>query len=370
MPELLFIFGTRPEAIKLAPLIQEFRKEGSFGVKVCVTAQHRQMLDQVLDFFNIIPDYDLNLMRPGQTLYEVTARALLEMKEVLDSAGPDMVFVQGDTNTVFAGALAAYYQHIPVAHIEAGLRSYNKFSPFPEEMNRLLTSRLSDLHFAHTAQARENLVKEGITEGIHVVGNTVIDALKLAVTLVEEDEQLYREYFKGLDPDARFILITCHRRESFGQPFRDICTAFNSIARANPDVKLIYPVHLNPNVLDVAHEMLRQPNIILLDPLEYPHFVWLMNKSYLVLTDSGGIQEEAPALGKPVLVLREVTERMEGIEAGTAKLLGTDTRLIIEETQRLLDDTDAYTEMAKAVNPYGDGTSSRQIVSQVLKYFT
>ncbi|MCX6270913.1 MAG: UDP-N-acetylglucosamine 2-epimerase (non-hydrolyzing) [Bacteroidetes bacterium] len=361
MPKALFIFGTRPEAIKLAPLIRVFEESGMFSVMTCVTAQHREMLDQELKFFNILPDFDLNLMQPNQSLFQVTANAIIKLEKVFEEAHPDLVFVQGDTTSVFAGALAAFYKKILVAHVEAGLRTYDKYSPFPEEMNRLLTSRLSDFHFAHTMQAKQNLNREGINQHIYVVGNTVIDALKLGLSIINHDDRHYQNYFSFLDSHKKMILITCHRREIFGTQFIDICQAFNTLANNNPDVEMVYPVHLNPNIKEVAHQLLTAPNIKLIEPVGYPYFIWLMNKCHLVLTDSGGIQEEAPALGKPVLVLRNVTERMEGIEAGTAKLTGTKTENIVRDTQNLLDDPIACQRMAKAINPYGDGNASRKI---------
>ena len=360
-PTLLFIFGTRPEAIKLAPLIKVFSDSGQYNVKTCVTAQHRQMLDQELAFFRIQPDYDLDLMRPGQSLFQITARAMTGMEQVLEDVRPDLVFVQGDTTTVFTGALAAFYRKVKVAHIEAGLRTHNKYSPFPEEMNRLLTSRLSDYHFAHTESARQNLIAEGITENIFVVGNTVIDALHLGLSYIREDDTPYRHFFSQFDHQKKMALITCHRRESFGEPFINICRAITELAGRYPDMEWVYPVHLNPNIREVAYQWLTLPNIKLIDPVGYPYFLWLMDHCHLVLTDSGGVQEEAPALGKPVLVLREVTERQEGIEAGTARLVGTQTIDIVSEACRLLDDQDAYSAMAKAVNPYGDGQASARI---------
>lgn len=366
MQKLLFIFGTRPEAVKMAPLIKEFEKHPDhFDVKVAVTGQHREMLDQVLQFFNIKPDYDLNLMKPNQTLFDVTADALRGMEKILEEVKPDLVIVQGDTTTVFAGALAGFYKKISVAHLEAGLRSGDKYSPFPEEINRILTGHIADYHWCPTEKARENLLAEGIKdEKIHVVQNTVIDALFLALDLLkEEGDEKYLEFFKDVDFNKKLILVTAHRRESFGQPFENICNAVKELSTKYPDVEFVYPVHLNPNVREVVFGILSDiPNIHLMDPLDYPYMVWIMNKAHIVLTDSGGVQEEAPSLGKPVIVLRDVTERQEGVDAGTAKLVGTDKELIINATSALLDNEQEYEKMAKAVNPYGDGTTSKKIV--------
>lgn len=366
MQKLFFIFGTRPEAVKMAPLIKEFEKHPDhFDVKVAVTGQHREMLDQVLQFFNIKPDYDLNLMKPNQTLFDVTADALRGMEKILEEVKPDLVIVQGDTTTVFAGALAGFYKKISVAHLEAGLRSGDKYSPFPEEINRILTGHIADYHWCPTEKARENLLAEGIKdEKIHVVQNTVIDALFLALDLLkEEGDEKYLEFFKDVDFNKKLILVTAHRRESFGQPFENICNAVKELSTKYPDVEFVYPVHLNPNVREVVFGILSDiPNIHLMDPLDYPYMVWIMNKAHIVLTDSGGVQEEAPSLGKPVIVLRDVTERQEGVDAGTAKLVGTDKELIINATSALLDNEQEYEKMAKAVNPYGDGTTSKRIV--------
>lgn len=364
---LLFIFGTRPEAIKLAPLIREFQWRPGFSVKVAVTAQHREMLDQVLQFFSIRPDYDLNIMRPNQTLFDVTADGLKALQAVFDDAKPDLVFVQGDTTTSFIGALAAYYKKVKVAHVEAGLRSGDKYAPYPEEMNRVLAGHLADFHFTPTDQSVHNLAKEGIHGNVYNVGNTVIDALFLGLDLLRpKGEAFFRPAFQGINLDRRLVLITGHRRESFGEPFEQICQAIRNTALAFPDVEFVYPVHLNPNVQDPVNRTLKGiPNVHLIPPLDYPHFIWLMNRSMIVLTDSGGLQEEAPALGKPVLVMRNVTERQEGVEAGTARLVGTDRELIESELRKLLTDPQEYERMAKAVNPYGDGTSCRRIVEIV-----
>jgi UDP-N-acetylglucosamine 2-epimerase (non-hydrolysing) len=329
------------------------------------------MLDQVLSFFDIVPDYDLDLMQPNQTLFTITAKVLTSLESVLEAVKPDLVFVQGDTTTVLASALGAFYKRIKVAHIEAGLRSLDKFSPFPEEINRVLTSRLTDLHFTPTIKAAEFLALEGITNNVFTVGNTVIDALFMGLEIIKNtDEQPYYEQFSYLDFTKKVILVTCHRRESFGEPFEDICKALLEIAQ-EPDVQIVYPVHLNPNIKEIAHTNLGNcPNIFLISPLPYPELIWLMEKSYMVLTDSGGIQEEAPSLSKPVLVLRNVTERMEGVEAGTAILVGTDRQLIVEQAKLLLTNNEKYKQMAQMRNPYGDGTSCLQIIEIVKKYLS
>lgn len=367
MKKLLFIFGTRPEAVKMAPLILKARAESFFDVKVCVTGQHNEMLYQVLDFFGIRHDYDLEVMRPNQSLFDVAANTIKALEKVFTSEGPALTLVQGDTTTAFVGALVSFYQKIPVAHIEAGLRSFNKYSPFPEEINRVLASHIADQHFAPTIRAKENLLREGIKEDtIHVVGNTVIDALFLVLEVIKKQEDRFLKFFNWLDADKRIILVTGHRRESFGEPFRNICMALKDIAEGN-DVEIVYPVHLNPNVRKPVFEILNgHKKIHLIEPLAYPNLVWLMSKSYLILTDSGGIQEEAPSLGKPVLVMRDVTERIEGINAKTAKLVGTDNNKIVVETERLLKDEEEYQKMAKAVNPYGDGNTSERIADIIL----
>jgi UDP-N-acetylglucosamine 2-epimerase (non-hydrolysing) len=359
----LFIFGTRPEAIKMSPVIKTFQQEKEFETIVCVTGQHREMLDQVLTFFDVVPDFDLNLMAPDQTLFDFTAKAILALKEVVRKVKPDNIFVQGDTTTAFVGALAGYYEKIKVSHIEAGLRSGDIYSPFPEEGNRKLAGHLSHFHFAPTPGAVKNLAAEGITENVFAVGNTVIDALLLGLEIIKKQgANFYEQNFRKIDFSKRIILVTGHRRESFGKPFENICLAIEEIARKHEDVEVVYPVHLNPNVQKTVNGILKNiSNVHLIDPLPYPHLIWLMQRSYLVITDSGGIQEEAPALGKPVLVMRDVTERMEGIEAGTAKLVGTDKKKITDQVIALLDDKDFYATMANARNPYGDGTTSRQI---------
>lgn len=365
MKRIMFIYGTRPEAIKMAPLIKEFQKHVDiFKTIVCLTGQHREMLDQTNKFFGIEGDYDLNLMKAGQTLFDITADCLLGLKDVLEKAKPDLVFVQGDTTTVLAGALASFYFKIPLAHLEAGLRSGEKYSPFPEEINRTLAGRIADFHFAPTLVAVENLKKENITKNVFMVGNTVIDALHLGLSLIKEQgEDEYKRFFSGIDFSKKVILVTGHRRESFGDGFENICLAIKTIAKNHSDVEIVYPVHLNPNVQKPVTEHLSGiKNVHLIKPLDYPYLIWLMEKCFFVLTDSGGIQEEAPALGKPVLVMREVTERTEGVEAGTAKLVGTNTEKIISATESLLKDRNEYHKMANAVNPYGDGKTSERIV--------
>jgi UDP-N-acetylglucosamine 2-epimerase (non-hydrolysing) len=365
MKKLLFIFGTRPEAIKMAPLVKEFlRHPGEFEVRVCVTAQHRKMLDQVLSFFAIKPDFDLDLMRPDQSLFDVTAYGLRAIEEVISGYKPDLIFVQGDTTTAFIGALAGFYKKVKIAHLEAGLRSMDKYSPYPEEMNRVLVGKLSDFHFAPTRRAAENLAGEAIRDNVWVVGNTVLDALFLVLDMIGQNgEEVYYRYFDFVDFSKRIILVTGHRRESFGKPFEDICSALREIADGFDDVEIVYPIHLNPHVQKQINSLLKDHRRIhLIKPLDYPHLIWIMNKSYMVLTDSGGIQEEAPSLGKPVLVMRDVTERTEGIEAGTSRRVGTSRASIVGEAKKLLTDTGEYQKIAKAVNPYGDGRSSERIL--------
>jgi UDP-N-acetylglucosamine 2-epimerase (non-hydrolysing) len=322
------------------------------------------MLDQVLEFFNIKPDYDLNIMKNNQSLFDITAHVLKGLEKILDKYKPDLIFVQGDTTTTFVGALAGFYKKIKVAHIEAGLRSHNKYCPFPEEINRVLVGHLADYHFAPTERARENLIKEGIEGNIFVVGNSVIDALFLGLDIIKQKgEEEYYDYFNFIDFSKKIILVTGHRRESFGEPFENICNALKEIVENYKDVEIVYPVHLNPNVREPVNRILNGiNNIHLIEPQSYPYLIWLMSKSYMILTDSGGIQEEAPSLGKPVLVMREVTERIEGIEAGTAKLVGTNKDKIISEVVRLLTDKDEHNKMAKAINPYGDGKASKRIL--------
>jgi UDP-N-acetylglucosamine 2-epimerase (non-hydrolysing) len=362
LKRVLFLFGTRPEAIKLCPLIDCLRsRPDAFAVQVCVTAQHREMLDQVLEVFSVVPDYDLDLMRPGQTLAGLTARILSAVEPVLEAARPDLVVVQGDTTTTMAGALAAFYQHIEVAHVEAGLRTGDPSQPFPEEMNRVLTSRMAALHFAPTARARAALLAEGVRPGrVFVTGNTGVDAV-LYVRDALDAGRLRACEWPWLDPARRLVLVTSHRRENFGPGFERSMRALAALA-GRGDVQVAYPVHRNPNVADAARKLLAGvQNVVLLDPLPYVPFVDLMRRAYLIVTDSGGVQEEAPSLGKPVLVLREKTERPEAVEAGTVKLVGTDGALILREAGRLLDGGEAYTAMTRVHNPYGDGHACEHI---------
>ena len=374
MKKILLVFGTRPEAIKMAPVVKAFQKyPDQFDAKVCVTGQHRQMLDQVLDVFDIKPDYDLNIMAPNQDLYDITSKVLLGMRDVLKDARPDIVFVHGDTTTSLAAGLAAFYQHIKVAHVEAGLRTYNMASPWPEEMNRQLSDRLCDYCFAPTKTSRNNLLQENISANITVTGNTVIDALLIATEIIKTTPDLRRQILeeleeKGYKPaDKRYILVTGHRRENFGEGFLRICNALKEIARSHPDTDIVYPVHLNPNVQKPVYELLANiTNIYLIPPLDYLPFVYLMRHCYLLLTDSGGVQEEAPSLGKPVLVMRDTTERPEAVDAGTVRLVGTDSAAIVREVNRLLADATAYSEMARALNPYGDGKAAERIREHVM----
>ena len=371
MIKVLTVFGTRPEAIKMAPLVKQLEKSCDTVIsKLCVTAQHRQMLDQVLNLFDIKPDYDLDIMKPGQNLYDVTCNVLQGLKLVLETERPDIVLVHGDTTTTLAASLAAYYTHSKVGHVEAGLRTGNKFSPFPEEINRKVAGAISDLHFAPTEVARSNLLREGVPiEAIHVTGNTVVDALLSVVDRVNCEPAIRKEMeerFAFLDPSKKLILVTGHRRESFGDGFENICKAFVEIAEQYPDVEILYPVHLNPNVQEPVNRILggnRNPNIHLIDPVDYLPFVYLMNRSHLIITDSGGVQEEAPSLGKPVLVMRNTTERPEAVDAGTVILVGTSQEKIVIETSRLLNDEVAYQAMAMSHNPYGDGKASERIVN-------
>ena len=368
MKKIMFIYGTRPEAIKMAPLVKEFQKNNKdFETIVCLTGQHRQMLDQINEFFKIKADYDLNLMKPNQTLFDVISRCLIGLEEILKDSKPDLIFVQGDTATVLAGALAAYFYKIPVAHLEAGLRSGDKYAPYPEEINRILTGHIADYHFAPTDRAVYNLKIENVIRNVYKVGNTVIDALYLGLDLIKKaGEEKYKKYFNFIDFTKRVILVTGHRRENFGNGFDNMCKAIAYIADNN-DVEVVYPMHLNPNVREPVMKFLsNKNNVHLIEPLDYPYLIWLMEKCYFVLTDSGGIQEEAPALGKPVLVMRDITERQEGVEAGTAKLVGTNFNTIVTEAGVLLNDKNAYAKMANAVNPYGDGSTSKQIVEILL----
>jgi len=372
MKKVLLVFGTRPEAIKMAALVKEFQKDKiNFETKVCVTAQHREMLDQVLDMFDITPEYDLNLMKPGQDLYDITSNVLLGMKKVLHDFEPDVVLVHGDTTTTSATSLAAFYQKIKVGHVEAGLRTHDIYSPWPEEANRQITGVLASYHFAPTQTSKDNLLRENKdARNIIVTGNTVIDALFLALDKIENDEKLKKEIEESIntqykiDSSKKLILVTGHRRENFGQGFINICEALKTLALENEDIDIVYPVHLNPNVQKPVKEILSNvSNVHLIEPLQYESFLYLMNKSYFIITDSGGVQEEAPSLGKPVLVMRDTTERPEALEAGTVKLVGTDPQLIIREAQKLLDDKDEYEKMSKAHNPYGDGKACNRIVN-------
>lgn len=381
MKTVMLVFGTRPEAIKMAPLVKAFEKHPQdFTTLVCVTGQHREMLDQVLHLFDIVPDYDLNIMKQGQDLYDVTARVLVGMRDVLKQAKPDVVLVHGDTTTSTAAALAAFYQQIPVGHVEAGLRTHDIYSPWPEEMNRQITGRIATYHFAPTPLAQENLLKENILpQHITVTGNTVIDALYAVVEKIQQDRSLSGQLTErlqaaGYDPlrigqGRRLVLITGHRRENFGEGFRNICRAIKTLSEKYPEVDFVYPMHLNPNVRRPIVEVFGQQhgaNLFFIEPLEYLEFVFLMEKSTLVLTDSGGIQEEAPGLGKPVLVMRDTTERPEALAAGTVRLVGTDYDRITGEVSRLLDDKTYYESMSRAVNPYGDGLACGRIVQTFL----
>ncbi len=390
MKKLLLVFGTRPEAIKMAPLVKELQKYPErFETKVCVTAQHREMLDQVLSLFEIVPNYDLDIMKAGQDLYDVTSRVLLGMRDVIKEAKPDIVLVHGDTSTSTAAALAAFYQQIPVGHVEAGLRTHNIYSPWPEEMNRQLTGRIATYHFAPTDTSKKNLIKEGVAEtNIFVTGNTVIDALYWVINKMESTPDLKSmvinifENFNlkkalvdtWISKERKLVLITGHRRENFGQGFLNICEAIRDLSVLYPNVDFIYPMHLNPNVRNAIREVfgstdnsqLSKRNVFFIEPLDYLPFVYLMNLSYFVLTDSGGIQEEAPGLGKPVLVMRDTTERPEALEAGTVRLVGTEKQIIIDEVKLLIENNEHYTRMAKANNPYGDGKACHRIVNFLL----
>lgn len=382
MKRVMLVFGTRPEAIKMAPLVQEFRKHpDQYETLVCVTGQHREMLDQELNIFGIVPDYDLNIMKPGQDLYDVTARILSGMRDVLSEVKPEIVLVHGDTTTSMAVALAAFYRQIPVGHVEAGLRTHNIYSPWPEEMNRQITGRIATHHFSPTPLSRENLLREGIDKSrILVTGNTVIDALYAVVNKIKNDVPLQLSLGKelkaagydtdrlGVEEGRHLVLITGHRRENFGDGFLHICQAIKTLSEKYPNVDFVYPMHLNPNVRKPIKEVFgenRQSNLFFIEPLEYLSFVYLMEKSHIVLTDSGGIQEEAPGLGKPVLVMRDTTERPEALEAGTVKLVGTDYDKIVSEVSSLLDDTECYKRMSQAVNPYGDGKACERIVEYI-----
>ena len=367
--KIITIFGTRPEAIKMAPLVKELERREEIESKVCVTAQHREMLDQVLELFDITPDFDLNIMKSKQTLTGITNRVLEGLEEVFDIEKPDMILVHGDTTTTFAGALAAFYKQIKVGHVEAGLRTFNKYFPFPEEMNRKLTGSLADLHFAPTKGSKNNLLREGVNENdIYITGNTVIDAMQHTV---DEDYIFENDELNKIDfENKKIIMITAHRRENWGEGIENICEALNRIVEENKDVELVYLVHLNPVVKDVVFEKLgNKERVHLLSPLDTKETHNLMNRSFMVMTDSGGLQEEAPHLGKPVLVLRDVTARPEAVEAGTVKLVGTDVAKIVEEANELINNIDAYNKMSKSINPYGDGLASKRIVNAILKYY-
>ena len=373
MKKISFIFGTRPEAIKLCPLILAMQAQPDFEPHVCVTAQHREMLDQVLEVFGVVPDVDLALMEPDQTLAGLTSRAIAKIDDYLAKYQPDMVIVQGDTTTVFCAAMAAFYRKIPVSHVEAGLRTWNKFSPFPEEINRVLTTRVADLHFAPTQVSRDNLLREGVDDkNIFVTGNTVIDALHIAVDQVRKEPPLVPglpAYLMDSQKGKPLVLITGHRRENFGRGFIDICEAIATLAERFSDTAFVYPVHLNPNVREPVFRLLsNMDNVYLIEPLSYLPFVALMNRAKLILTDSGGVQEEAPSLGKPVLVMRDTTERPEAVDAGTVRLVGTDKKTIIDNISTLLTDNKAYSEMANAVNPYGDGKATGRILTACTRF--
>ena len=367
----LIIFGTRPEAIKMAPLVKAFKDEvSSFETKVCITAQHREMLDQVLSFFEITPDYDLDLMKPNQNLHSLTADIITDLKPILEDFKPDYVYVHGDTTTTMAASIASFYSGAKVCHVEAGLRTFNKRSPFPEEMNRSVTGSIADYHFSPTETSKKNLLEENIdARNILITGNTVIDALKYSNAKVNSpgfnNEEI--ESVKAfLETTKRLILVTGHRRENHGQGFVNICNALKQIVQENSDVQVIYPVHLNPNVQKPVYEILKDvPNLTLIAPLSYPSFIWLMSQSHLIITDSGGVQEEAPSLGKPVLVMRDTTERPEAVEVGTVLLVGTDTIKIVSEANKLLNNNSFYTKMSMLHNPYGDGTACKKIVEYI-----
>ncbi len=365
MTKLLFILGTRPEAIKLSPLILKSKENDCFDVKVCITGQHKQMLEQVINFFNIKIDYDLELMEPNQSLFSISANIIKTIEPLIENENPDFIIVQGDTTTAFIGALTGFYKKISVVHIEAGLRSYGKYSPFPEEMNRILISRIADYHFAPTNKSSDNLLEEGIKENVYIVGNTAIDALLLGLDLIKVNgDKKYKEFFNFLDFSKKIILVTGHRRESFGKGFKNICEALKEISIRCKDIQIVYPVHINPNVSGPVYAALKNvAGIFLIEPLEYQYLIWLMNKSFLVLTDSGGIQEEAPFLGKPVIVMRDLTERIEAIEAGVSVLVGARKDKIVAETLDLLENKLRYEKMSRPVNLYGDGKSSQKIIS-------
>lgn len=373
--KVLSIFGTRPEAIKMAPLVKALKLAEGIEAKVCVTAQHREMLDQVLDLFEITPEYDLNIMKPGQSLYDVTTNILLGLKPILEEFKPDLILVHGDTSTTLSASLAAFYQQIPVGHVEAGLRTGNLASPWPEEGNRKLTGAITKLHFAPTDTSEQNLLNEGVNaDDIIVTGNTVIDALLQVVDKVKTDEILIKTLqakFPELDESKKLILVTGHRRESFGGGFERICEALAEIATAHPEAQVLYPMHLNPNVREPVNRILKDvKNVQLIEPQDYLPFVYLMSKAHIIVTDSGGVQEEAPSLGKPVLVMRDTTERPEAVAAGTVKLVGTDKNRIIEEVKNLLTNQADYETMSRAHNPYGDGKACERIISKIKQHFS
>ena len=384
MKTIMLVFGTRPEAIKMAPLVKEFQKyPEKYKTVVCVTGQHREMLDQVLSLFEITPDFDLNIMKQGQDLYDVTSRILLGMREVLQQCNPDMLLVHGDTATSTAAAMGAFYAQIPVGHVEAGLRTYDIYSPWPEEMNRQITGRISTLHFSPTNVSRQNLLNEATKdENIVVTGNTVIDALHMVVNKIKSDSSLEAQLIarigemgydvNRLNEGRRLVLITGHRRENFGDGFLNICNALKDLAQKYPDIDFLYPMHLNPNVRKPIKEVfdgMENGNMFFIEPVEYLYFVYLMTRSYLILTDSGGIQEEAPSLGKPVLVMREVTERPEALDAGTIRLVGTNRQLIVDEASKFIDDAEYYAENERIANPYGDGTACIKILQAIDRFF-
>ncbi|MDH1069408.1 UDP-N-acetylglucosamine 2-epimerase (non-hydrolyzing) [Acinetobacter johnsonii] len=373
MKKILIVFGTRPEAIKMAPLVKAFKNNNNFDTRVCVTAQHRQMLDQVLDIFEIVPEYDLNIMKAGQDLYDITANVLVGIRDVLTDFEPDVVFVHGDTSTTFSTSLAAYYAKVKVGHIEAGLRTYDIYSPWPEEGNRQLTGVLANYHFAPTVQSQENLLQEGKDKNnIFVTGNTVIDALMYVVHRIDNQPELKQKIRAKisaqypLETQRKVILVTGHRRENFGQGFINICEGLKRIALNNPEIDIVYPVHLNPNVQRPVNDILSNiANIYLIDPLQYEEFIYLMSQAHFIITDSGGIQEEAPSLGKPVLVMRDTTERPEAVAAGTVKLVGCDRDTLVNEAEKLLRDQSEYEMMSRAHNPYGDGKACERIVQLI-----
>ncbi|MGE6461281.1 non-hydrolyzing UDP-N-acetylglucosamine 2-epimerase [Pseudoalteromonas tetraodonis] len=372
--KVLSIFGTRPEAIKMAPLVKALNEAEGIDAKVCVTAQHREMLDQVLDLFEIVPEYDLNIMKPGQSLYDVTTNILLGLKPILEEFKPDLVLVHGDTSTTLSASLAAFYQQIPVGHVEAGLRTGNLSSPWPEEGNRKLTGAITKLHFAPTQTSQQNLLNEAVSaDDIVITGNTVIDALLQVVDKVKTDSALIstlKAKFPELDETKKLILVTGHRRESFGGGFERICEALVEIATAHPDTQILYPMHLNPNVREPVNRILKNvDNVHLIEPQDYLPFVYLMNQAHIIVTDSGGVQEEAPSLGKPVLVMRDTTERPEAVEAGTVKLVGTDKARIVNEVNNLLTNAQEYQSMSRAHNPYGDGKACERIVAKIKQHF-